>query len=199
MGPNKADFTIKQLEPDYVVTSIELNTFKMHQLYDGNQGWIIQDVNGQSSTQEMDEEATARIKLQGDLQGPLVNHADKGIIISFDSFSDEYGDPLIKLKVEYNDGRPVQYYYLDIDSFLTKRTKVVETVSDPNNSDLPDEELIVETVMTDYRNVDGYMLPFTLITFSNGQKISELKMASVKINPGSLTPSDFQLDHYTSK
>lgn len=198
MGPNKADFTIKQLEPDYVVTTIELNSYMMHQLYDGSKGWIIQNVNGQSSSQEMDELATARIKLQGDLQGPLVNYNEKGITVTFENFSDEYGDPLIELKVTYSDGRPVQFYYLDIDTFLTRRTKVIETVSDPDNTDLPGEELIVETVMKDYKNVDGFMLPFTLETYSNGQKISELKMLSVKINPKSLTPSDFSLESYTS-
>ena len=198
MGPNKAGFTIKQLEPEYVVTTIELNSFSMHQLYDGSKGWVIQNVNGEISTQEMDAKATARIKLQGDLQGPLVNYTEKGISVTFDSFSDEYGDPLIKLLVIYSDGRPNQFYYLDIDTFLTRRTKVVEKVSDPNNGDLPSEEIVVETVMEDYRNVNGFMLPFTLITYSNGEKISELKMSSVKINPKNLSPADFQLNNYTS-
>lgn len=195
MGPNKADFTIKQLKPDYVLTSIELNSFQMHQLYDGYKGWVIQTINGQSSTQEMDEAATARIQLQGDLQGPLVNHDKPGTNVTFESFSDEYDEPMIKLKVSYDDGRPEQFYYLDIDTFLTRRTKVVETISAPEDSNAPDEEMVVETVMDDYRNVDGFMLPFSLTTFSNGQKVSVLKMSAVEINPGNLSASDFEVQN----
>jgi len=54
-------------------------------------------------------------------------------------------------------------------------------------------EVEEETIMADYREVEGMMVPFSLMIYQDGQEFITMTVSEVKVNTG-LEDSLFQMD-----
>jgi len=171
-APFRPQMTIKQMAPNKSSTKMEVNMngqkmTLMKSSFDGETGYIEQ----QGQRKAMDEKEIDRAKAVKGIFEELYYSEDEIELMSINSidFKDAY-------KVKITEGEKVSYRYYSVDSGLLLS---VEEQDDNNN--------IVSTNYSDYRDVNGIKFPFN--TEIPSQKL-ELNMTEILINE-ELKDSDF--------
>lgn len=128
--------------------------------FDGAQGWITDPFTGAPAPTPMSEAQLRQVRLQADFDGPLVDWQAKGHQVSFEGMAPVDGEPAYVLKVRLAGGGTLT-------SFIHARTFMeVKAINEAVSEGRPIE---VETRLSDYRAVDGVMLPFRLAITPRGQ------------------------------
>jgi len=128
--------------------------------FDGQQGWISDPFTGAPDPTPMNDAQLRQARLQADFDGPLVDWEAKGHQVSFEGMAQVEGEPTYVLKVRLAGGGVLT-------SFISARTFMeVKAVNEAVSAGNPVE---VETRLSDYRAVDGVMLPFRLTITPRGQ------------------------------
>lgn len=128
--------------------------------FDGLHGWIIDPFTGAPGPKAMDAAQLRQARLQADFDGPLVDWQVKGHRVTFEGMVLVEGAPAYAMKVRLADGGALTSF-LDATTFLEVKA-VNEAVSEG-------KILEVETKLSDYRAVDGVLLPFRLEIRPKGQ------------------------------
>jgi len=124
----------------------------------------------QGGTQELSiEEIAAKAKSIGLF--PEINFSKTGM--KYEIKGVEIIDGKEMYKLEYNDGANTKIDYFDKTTFLKMRTI--------SNSQKGDQIMSTEINYSDYREIEGIMMPYTAI-LSAGPMILEGKVTSIKIN-----------------
>ncbi|MFI5135334.1 MAG: outer membrane lipoprotein carrier protein LolA [Chitinophagales bacterium] len=145
--------------------------------YDGTAGWVINPFQGRSNAEKMDADQAKQQKFEADIDGPFVDYVTKGYKIDFVGQEDIDGSPTNHLKLTTPDG-DIRDYYFDKDASLLVKEKDHIKMQDGTTEDS-------ETNFSDYKQVDGVLLPFTVenVNEYQGQKFSSfIKMDSVQHN-----------------
>lgn len=132
---------------------LTLQGMTMTQSYDGASGWFVMPFQGKKDPEKMNEEMVKEAEDQADMTGPLYNYKEKGNAVELMGKEDMEGTEVYKLKITKKKG-DVTYSYLDASTYL--ELKSVE------KKKMEDKEVEGETVMSDYRNIDGIMFPFSV-------------------------------------
>ncbi len=171
-APFRPQMTIKQMAPNKSSTKMEVNMngqkmTLMKSSFDGETGYT----EGQGQRKAMDEKQIDRAKAVKGIFEELYYSEDEIELISINSidFKDAY-------KVKIIEGEKISYRYYGVDSGLLLS---VEEQDDNNN--------IVSTNYSDYRDVNGIKFPFS--TEIPSQKL-ELNITEILINED-LKNSDF--------
>ncbi len=130
--------------------------------YDGKAGWKVQPFGGKKDPEPLSEEEMKSILEDADFDGPLVNYQQKGNKVEFVGTDPVEGTDALKLKVTLANN-DVRYYYMDADYYVPIKIEVKRMVRG--------EEHEYEVSLGDYKEVNGWYLPFSVET-------------SVKGNPG---------------
>lgn len=119
---------------------------------------------------EMPAEQLEMIKDQSDMDGPLVDYKTKGFQIEFIGAEMSNGKKLMHLRV-HRKALPVQDVYLDGETYLESKV----TTEVPGSG-------VFETQFSDYRSVDGMMMPYSIKTVAAGMTVSEMKLTKIEVN-----------------
>ena len=120
--------------------------------YDGKDGWQIMPFQGKKDAELMPADDRDDIADDADLDGQLMDYAAKGNKVEFLGKDKLEGTDVYKLKVTLKDGA-VQTYYIDTDSNLEVRVDTERIVrGSPHKT---------QTVIGDYKEVDGLPMPFS--------------------------------------
>ncbi len=141
-------------------------------LFDGTKAWMINPMTGNPAPQEMPEAETATAKAQSDFDGVLVDYKAKGYTVVVVDQAPVGGKPTHHLKVTHAT-LPTQHVYLDPETVVETRV----SVEGPTAS---------ETDLSDYKTVEGIMVPHTIRISQGGAVVAELKITKVEFN----TPLD---------
>ncbi len=152
--------------------------------YDGRNGWKIDPFQGKKDVEPLGEEELKSIVEDADFDGPLVNYAQKGNKVEFVGMDPVEGTDAYKLKVTKKNG-DVYYYYMDTDYFVPIKIDTQRMVRG--------EQREYETSVGDYKEVNGWYLPYSFETNakgrSNKQKVTYDKIeANVPIADSRFTP-----------
>src|SRR5918912_1570193 len=131
--------------------------------YDGRTGWKIEPWNGKKDAEPLGEEELKGIVEDSDLDGPLVNYREKGVRVEYVGREEVEGTDAYKLKVTLKDG-DVRYYYMDTDYFVPIKIDTKRMVRGAERE--------YETLLGDYKEVNGWYLPFSV---ESGPKGSQFK------------------------
>ena len=171
-APFRPQMTMKQMAPNKSSTKMEVNMngqkmTLMKSSFDGETGYT----EGQGQRKAMDEKQIDRAKAVKGIFEELYYSEDEIELMSINSidFKDAY-------KVKITEGEKISYRYYGVDSGLLLS---VEEQDDNNN--------IVSTNYSDYRDVNGIKFPFS--TEIPSQKL-ELNITEILINE-ELKDSDF--------
>lgn len=129
--------------------------------YDGKTGWKIEPWNGKKDAEALGEEEMKSILEDSDFDGPLVNYKQKGNgveLIGLDKFE---GTDVFKLKVTRANG-DVYIYYLDTDYYVPIKIDTKRIVRGAERE--------YETALGDYKEVNGWYLPFSFETNTKGSQ-----------------------------
>ena len=137
------------------------------QAFDGESGWMINPFMGSSAPAPMDPVTEEAMVEQSDLDGPLVGWEEDGLGLALLGTETVAGSDAYAIEVTFESGQTTTYF-LDGTSYLIVRVEISSLgrheVSDylivRVESDRPGLGK-TSTTLSDYREVDGIMMPFS--------------------------------------
>ena len=135
------------------------------QVYDGTQGWKVRPFLNRHQVEPYTQEELKLAAAQSDIDGPLVDYANKGSTISLDGREAVEGRDCYKLTVTSRD-KHVQHIWIDSKSFL-------EAKEEGQPRRLDGRYHPVAVYLRDYTSVSGLTLPTMFETVVEGAKSTE--------------------------
>lgn len=170
-----ANFTIYQKEPNKMRIDIEVMGMNITQVFDGEKAWYTNPQTG--SIEEMPETQRREFARQA-LGNDSLFHPEKyGISYAFKGKEKINEVEYLVLEQTFSDGTVVSIY-LDPNTYLSVKTKG-KTIN--SMTGLPVE---AETHHSDYRKVDGTLVPFQLTTYYDGQEFQRMTLQKIVYNSG---------------
>jgi len=135
------------------------------QVYDGVQGWKLRPYLGRHEVEPFTPEELKAAALQQELDGPLINYAAKGTLVTLDGNERVDGHSSYRLKLILKTG-DVRRIWIDAQSFLDIRSEGAPRQWDGKLRP-------VMTYFRDFKSVDGLKIPHVLETTIEGVRGSE--------------------------
>lgn len=132
--------------------SIPMQGVTIVQAFDGTTGWMMNPMMG-AGAQDMPQAMADSMRDQADFDGPLVDYKAKGHTVELVGVEDVGGMKAHHLKITKKGGQ-VQHLYIDVD-----RGVELKTVSEV---DMGEGKTRIEQTLSDYRAVDGILVPFAM-------------------------------------
>jgi len=176
--PMEATSVSKRMRPHYLFNEMSVAGMGTIQktVYDGKTA----KVSGMGGSQELSGEEASSARDQATLFSES-KYAEMGYTLSLSSIQFVDGEKAYALEVETPNGdKSTEYYSVESGLKLKEETSV----------DGPEGPLTVSVSFSDYREVEGLMLPFSQTINQGGQKI-EMSVQSILVNSG-LKVSDFK-------
>lgn len=148
-------FTMTQKRPNLLRIDAEVMGMSMIQAFDGEAGWSINPMTGSPDPQPMGDLENKSFKLQADMDGALMNYADKGFTVEYLGEEDVEGTPCHKLRLDTKLDIVIEYFF-DAEYFLIIKQASTITM---------DENVIEsQTYMSDFQEINGVVMPFAIET-----------------------------------
>lgn len=175
MGPGmEAPGLMIQKRPDMARLEFTVQGLTAIQAYDGKDAWQIMPFMGKKDPEPMSADDKKDLEENADIDGPLVDYKSKGNKVELLGKDKLEGSDVYKLKVTLKNGDVITVY-LDADSFLEIKEEVKRNIRG--------SEQDVETVMGDYKEVNGVMFPFAMESGIKGsQQKQKITMSKIEIN-----------------
>jgi len=157
-GGFEAQVLEENARPNLVRQEFSLQGMTAVNAYDGTTGWKIDPFGGKKDPESMSEEELKSIIEDSDLDGPLVNYAKKGNKVESLGTETVEGSEAYKIKVTTPAG-DVRTYFIDTSSYVPIKIETRRMVRGA--------ERVYETILGDYKEVNGWYLPFSI---ENGVK-----------------------------
>ena len=154
MGPGmEVPFTMVFRRPMNMRLEFTMQGMTAVQAYDGDVAWSIMPFMGKTDPEVMAEDQAKNIKEQADFDGPLMSWQDKGHQVELLGLEETEGTEAYKLKVALANG-DVRYHFLDSEYFIT--------IKQEGKTTMQGNEVEFETILSDYKEVDGLMFPHSI-------------------------------------
>lgn len=181
-GQLELPMVLKAKRPNMVRQEMSLQGRSIISCYDGTTAWTVNPMAGGEPT-KMGETEAAQLADSADLDGALVDYKAKGHTIEMLGKEDVEGSPAYKLKITRKSGR-TETMWLDATRFLPVKT--FAKVSQMG------QEMEVESFTSNYKAVNGVMLPFTMEQKMGGNTLVTLTFESYVVNKD-IPDSDFKM------
>jgi len=157
--------------PNLVREDITIQGLVGTNAYDGKVGWKIEPWQGKKDPEALGEAELKGILEDADFDGPLVNYKEKGNKIEFVGMDEVEGTDTYKLKVTMANGE-VRHFYMDTDYYVPIKIETKRIIRG--------NEVEIETVLGDYKEVAGWYLPYSMEVGPKGSQ-NKQKIALDKI------------------
>ena len=163
--------TMVAKRPNLMRRDVDLNGQRIVNAFDGSMLWM---AIGNAPPQQVPGTQNAYSSQDAEFDSVFVDYKEKGHKIELVGKETVDGTPAFHLKVTKKGGPP-QDYYLDAETGLEKKISV--------NGRGPDgSPMLNVTEFSDYRSVDGGMVPFVLKQRQNGTIIATTTLDKVEFN-----------------
>jgi outer membrane lipoprotein-sorting protein len=149
--------------------------------FDGTTAWVINPMMGSEAPQEVQGPQADLTRDQADFDGPLMDYQKKGHTIELVKGEGPKGTEKLPdgtavhhVRVTRKNGR-VQHYYLDAESGI--ELKQSAELEGPDG-----QKMMVEQELSDYREVDGLMVPHTVKSLMNGTPVLTMTVEKIEFN-----------------
>jgi len=147
----EAPFVMEMKRPNQIRLDVNYQGMTTTQAFDGTVGWQVLPGSGRREPQVLPQEAVKQFASQADMDGPLVDYQSKGHKVEYVGREKVEGTDTYVLKVTLKSGE-VNRIFLDAEQYLEIR-------SEGKSRGPTGGELEIETLIGDYREVAGLMLP----------------------------------------
>jgi outer membrane lipoprotein-sorting protein len=169
-------FVIDMKRPRKTRVEIQFANDKAVQVYDGAKGSKLRPFLGRRDVEPFTADELKAASIEPDLDGPLVDHATKGIQVELEGVEKVEGHDAYKFKLTMKGGQ-VRHLWVDAQTFLE-----VKIEGAPRRMD--GKMRPVEIYYRDYRSVNGLMVPHVVETTVQGVKQShKMTIEGVVVNP----------------
>ena len=161
MGPGmEVPFTMVFRRPKNMRMEFTMQGMTGVQAYDGETAWSIMPFMGKTDPEVMADDQAKEIKEQADFDGPLMDWQEKGHQVELMGLEETEGTEAYKLKVSLANG-DVRYHFLDSEYFIL--------IKQEGKTIMQGNEIEFETILSDYKEVDGLMFPHSIENRAKGQ------------------------------
>ena len=172
MGSEGGFKTINK-KPNKMRVEVEVMGSTVVQAYDGTTVWAINPMTGSSGPVEMTGPEAEGLIETAEMEGQLWNYKEKGHALELIA-TEQLGDSKVHvLKLTKKNGK-IDHYYIDAETYVIVKikTKIVANGM----------EMDMETLMSDYREVDGYLGAYKIEQRIGGQPYSSIQLEEVNYN-----------------
>ena len=166
-------FRLIMKRPGKIRIEVEIQSMKMIQAFDGQHGWSVSPWTGSTAAQDMTADETKIIKEEADFEGSLYNWKEKGHKAEFIGKENVDGSEAYNIKVSRANG-DIENFYIDAEDYV-----IIKGISISKNQG---NEMESENVNSDFKEVNGVLLPFTIENKSKGQTVSHFMVDKYEIN-----------------
>ncbi len=172
-----------QKEPNKMRMDIEVQGFIITQAYDGETAWMINPQT--NATEEMPENLAADMKKGALGLDAVLNPEKYGITYSYKGTETIDAVEHHIIEQSFEDGEKITLF---INGKTYLPYKSITTSIGPTGSEIEET-----TIMSDYREVEGMMIPFSLVIYQDDEEFVSMTISEVKVNTG-LEDSLFQMN-----
>lgn len=158
-GGMQAELVIVEKRANKTRMEISLQGMTMVRAYDGQNGWQVVPFTGKKDPEPMTADDLKGAAQEADIDGALVDYKEKGHKVELIGKEKIEGTDAYHLKITMKSG-DIRDEYLDADSFLDIKTTFKTTRRGA--------EVVQNTTLGDYKEVDGMMLPFSMDVRAEG-------------------------------
>lgn len=170
-----------QARPNKQKLTVDIQGMTIVDAFDGSTGWNINPfMGGNTPTKKTAEESKEAAKQS--FEDDLLGYAQKGHQVELNGNETVEGVETIVLKLKTKDGDE-RIYYMDPDNYVPIMIKSFASSGQMKG-------MAVEQYMSDYQEVEGMMMPFSMVTKVQGQVIASVTIQKVECNPA-VSDSDF--------
>ncbi len=178
-------FVSKVKAPGKLRTEVTVQGNKMIQAFDGKDGWMVAPWTGTDEPQDINPDQLKQLKDQADFTGKLWNWKDKVQSLELIGKEDMEGTEVYKLKMvdkpeknendttEVKEG-DVTYIFIDAENFV-----ILKMLS---KKKIRGTEMEFETYQSNYKDLDGIVIPFSMETKMKGKTVSQIAIDTVKFD-----------------
>jgi outer membrane lipoprotein-sorting protein len=166
--------TVYAMRPNFTRQEITMPAGKAIQAFDGTTAWIINPMLGIETPQPVPGPAAELAKHSADFDGVLINYKAKGHSIELVGKETFENKDVYHLTVTMKVG-PVQHYLLDADSGIELRRLAEVDVGSG-------EKQTLTTEMTNYKLVNGIMIPHTVTQKAGDRQLLQWTIDTVEFN-----------------
>lgn len=174
--------TMYQKEPNMIRMDLEVMGMLITQAFDGTIAWMVNPQTG--ATEQMPENATKEFKRQALGNGALLEPEKFGIKYEFTGKEKIDDKEYLVLTQTTEDGH-VTTIWIDPATYLAYKMKG-KTIGEAG------EEVMQESIVGDYKKVDGIIMAHSMTTYRDGQEFMRMTFTKVAFNSG-LEDSLFQM------
>ena len=173
LGQLEAPLLIRVMRPNRMRLEIEFQGHTLVQAFDGVNAWTVNPMTGSGPKQSNEEDTRAAQESSDFIGGNLVDYKSKGNTIELVDKEDLDGVTVYQLKLTKKNGS-VEYDYLDAESFLPVKTEAKRRQLG--------QEVRYESKISDYKPVEGVLMPFSVQQMVNGHLAMEIKIEKMDAN-----------------
>ncbi len=160
MGPGmEAPITMEMARPNSMRMEFVFQGMTAIQAYDGETGWQIMPFGGSTEAEKMSETELDNVIDQADMDGPLVDHEEKGHTLELLGTEDVDGTEAHKIKLTRKSGRET-ILYLDTEHCLEIKSKMTASMQGM--------DIEVDVTYGDYKEVNGVMMAHSISQAAQG-------------------------------
>lgn len=166
-------FTVYNKRPDKFRLEASFQGMTMVQATDGTTAWTISPFSGETEPREMSRLEALSVETQSDMDGLLGDYKEKGWELTLAGKEDMEGTEVYHLNLKISDTINVDIY-LDAEYYLEVKTT--------SNVSYEGKEIVSEIFLSDYKEVDGMMVPFSMEVHQGPQQASTIVIDSLQTN-----------------
>ena len=159
--------------PKKLYLEVDLQGTKMVQGYDGENGWMIAPWTGSAEPIDIAGAELQQLDENADMDGKLWNYKEKGSELELIGTEDMEGTEVFVLKLTTKEGN-IDTYYMDSENYVILKSK--------SKTVMQGSEVEVETLMSNFQEVDGYIMPYTTEQRFGGQVGMTMNIETVEYN-----------------
>lgn len=152
--------------------------------YDGTVAWGVNPFMGGTTPQPKTEEETKEMAKRM-FENDFIDYQAKGFAVSLDGTEEIEGVPTYKIKLTKQDGEE-EYHFIDTENYVTIMTRTFIQSGQAKGT-------AIETYLSDYQEVEGKWVPFTMEQRANGQTILTTTATAVRFDVPDLDAAMFSL------
>ena len=169
----ESPFKMISKRPNKIQVTVEFQGAKIIQAYDGETAWMINPMMGSADPIDVTGPEADGLIESGDMDGQLWKYKEKGHQLELEGTEEVDGAEAYVLKLTKKNGN-IDHYYLETESYLILKIK--------SKTMMNGSETEAEALLSNYQEVDGYVMAFTIEQIYGGQSAMTIMMDKVETN-----------------
>lgn len=166
-------FTTIVKRPNMLRIETTIQGQKIIQVFDGENGWMINPMMGTLDPQDMDPETVKQLRTQADIDGELYNYEEKGHTVEYLGTDEMEGTEVHKIKLTRKDG-DVSIYYIDADAYVVLKAT--------GKRKIQGVEVEGESTFGNYKMVEGIVFPYSITSGVAGQPGAQIVIDTILLD-----------------